>query len=605
MPTTRIGNTSMTGGSAIVTPGQSPNRNNKATRIGDTTVSGNGSVRVTNSPKTNQSLNGSSNNTSQNFSPSGSNPMTQNNNVGVRGAMQQAGFDNYGIGYNNGAVTYNGQNVIIPSNVENGTSYASQDAVNRGMSDYLTNNGYSGIRQTLTDRGIDPSRIGWSNGYVTIDGQNAFKPQYNVNGTTYAGEIDMNDMTRQAYEQAGTPLIGARDYVTSQGYGGLVDWDGSNATIGGVPIDTAYVQNGVAYATQEDIDNAIAEFEKRTGMMTPADVTQAYEDRYGGVVDNALNTLLNREEWSYDPESDLAWQTYLDQYTNLGEDAYRRALNDNNTNVFGASGAALSEALAARNDYMQEAAYQLPQLIRDSYDRYTGETDRLRNNLADSRTVGNDYYDRTYQQRQDVYDETYQALQDERDEKQWQDQWADEHALNDLQIEQGRIYTDRYPEIVDTELGLNQVDLATGQFELGMTQSTALGDFTPQMAQTLGLVWDQTRNGYMNPMNGELVDPLTGVYAYAYAEAAGSQAAQNAGQMGMAAGLSGMTGNVIMPPGYQITMQRLADQALSQPGAQTAATAAGGYTTPSWTMPSMAVPNGYIPATVPKSATGQ
>lgn len=579
MPTTRIGNTSMTGGSAIVTPGQSPNGNNKATRIGDTTVSGNGSVRVTNSPKTNQSLNGSSNNTAQNFSPSGSNPMTQNNNVGVRGAMQQAGFDNYGIGYNNGAVTYNGQNVIIPSNVENGTSYASQDAVNRGMSDYLTNNGYSGIRQTLTDRGIDPSRIGWSNGYVTIDGQNAFKPQYNVNGTTYAGEIDMNDMTSRAYDLAGQPLTGVRGYVTSQGYGGLVDWDGSNATIGGVPIDTKYVQNGVAYATQEDIDNAIAEFENRTGMMTPADVTQAYEDRYGGVVDNALNTLLNREEWSYDPDTDLAWQTYLDQYTNLGEDAYRRALNDNNTNVFGASGAALSEALAARNDYMQEAAYQLPQLIRDSYDRYTGETDRLRNNLADSRTVGNDYYDRTYQQRQDVYDETYQAQQDERDEMRWQDQWADEHALNDLQIEQGRIYTDRYPEIVDTDLALNNLDLATGQFELGMTQSTALGDFTPQMANTLGLTWNDTKKSYVNPMTGEAVDPFTGVLLYEYATSMGSQMAQNAGQMGMLNGLRSMyNGNEILPQGYNVMSEWRSQMPVATSGdtaaAQTSATTA-------------------------------
>lgn len=580
MPTTRIGNTSMTGGSAIVTPGQSPNRNNKATRIGDTTVSGNGSVRVTNSPKTNQSLSGSNNNTAQNFSPSGSNPMTQNNNVGVRGAMQQAGFDNYGIGYNNGAVTYNGQNVIIPSNVENGTSYASQDAVNRGMSDYLTNNGYSGIRQTLTDRGIDPSRIGWSDGYVTIDGQNVYKPQYNVNGTTYAGEIDMNDITRQAYDLAGQPLIGARDYVTSQGYGGLVDWDGSNATIGGVPIDTKYVQNGVAYATQEDIDNAIAEFENRTGMMTPADVTQAYEDRYGGVVDDALNTLLNREEWSYDPESDLAWQTYLDQYTNLGEDAYRRALNDNNTNVFGASGAALSEALAARNDYMQEAAYQLPQLIRDSYDRYTGETDRLRNNLADSRTVGNDYYDRTYQQRADTYDEMYQALQDERDEKRWQDQWADEHASNLQTLYQGDIYNQGYENRLAVEDALNKLDLDTGQFELGMSQSTARNNFTPETAADIGIVWDETKKQYIDPLTGLPVTPFTGVYNYQLAEASGAQAAQNAGQMGMAAGLSGMTGNIVMPSGYQMTMQRLADQALSQP---TSAATAGTIVTPGTT----------------------
>ena len=556
MPTTtRIGNTSVTGGNAIVTPGNRPTdqNRNRATRIGDTTVSGRGSVQV-NSPKTNQSLNSSTNNSAQNFAPSNSNPMTSDR-VGVRGAMQNAGFDNYGIGWNNGSVTYNGTPVVQPSTVENGTSYAPADVVNRGMYDYLKNSGYSGIRQTLTDRGIDPSRIGWNNGYVTIDGQNAFQPQYNINGTTYAGETDLNDMTRQAYSQAGDPLIGARDYISGLGLGGLVDWDGSNVTVGGVPIDTKYVQNGVGYATQEDIDAALNQFYDQTGYMSNADVTQAYEDRYGGIVDDALDTLLNREQWNYDPDEDLAWQVYLDQYQRLGEDAYRRALNDNNTSVYGASGAALSEALAARNDYMQEAAEQLPQLIRDNYDRYTGETERLRNNLADATGVANDFYDRTYQQRNDTYDEIYQSMGDEQDEKLRQDKWADEHRLNEQQMYQTDIYNQLYPDIVRLERDLNQMDLDTGRTELGMTQSTALNSFTPEMAAILGLQWDEAQNGWVNPMNGQVVTPFTGVYNYEAATAAGAKSAENAANMAIMNSIRAANGQPLLPSGAAIGRQ--------------------------------------------------
>ena len=479
MPTNRVGNTSVTGGATVVTPGRT--NQSQATQIGNTTVSGGGTVRAT--PRTNQSLAGNNNQTTQNYSPTGGNPMTQ-----PRATTTTA----------------------TPTTTTT-TATAPQGTIP--------------LRQSLVERGVDNNRIGWNNGYVTIDGQNVYQPEYNIDGTTYADEYTINDITRQAYEQANDPLIAVRPAVSGYGLAGLVDWDGSNATIAGIPMNTRYVQDGTAYATEEDVADAVRRFEEATGYTQPRDVTAAYEDRYGDTVDNALNTLLNRQEWDYDPDTDLAWQAFVDQYTRLGDDAYRRALNANNSSVYGASGAANSEALAARNDYMQQLNDNLPELMRDSYNRYVGETDRLTNNLTSAQGVGNDYYNRQYAEQNDTYNQLRQSMQDNRDERHWWDESNRENAYAQRELEQADIYNGYYGNLLDaqinqilSETALNQLEEESGRNELRAQNSTMVGEWTPEQADYLGLVWDETQNHYIDPRTGRVSTPFTGNTLYGTAE---------------------------------------------------------------------------------------
>lgn len=495
MPTTanRIGNTTVSrnGGARIVTAGDTANK------VGNTTVSGGGTVRAKsggNAAMPNSTLSSakSSNNGAANFSPTGSNPMTQNNDQ-TASAPQTAAA-----------------NASVPG-------------------------GYSPIRQTLNSRGISNDRIGWNNGYVTIDGQNAYQPQYNDNGTTYAGDYAMNDITRQAYSQAGDPLVAVRDYTTtSGGYGGAVDWDGSNATVGGIPVDTIYVQDGNAYAPRSAVDAAIAQMEQNNGLIGNDGVTQAYEDRYGGVVDDALDTLLNRRQWDYDPNEDLAWQVYMDQYTKLANDAMIRTLEENNSSLTGATGAVLSQAMANRDSYMQQLTNMLPTLINDSYNRYTGETARLRDNLADSRDVGNDYYARMYQQNRDTYNDVRNSWLDEREQERWEtedmrnaamaaaelDAQRRQNTLLDQQIQQGDTYNNYYDQLVAQELRGNTLNndlldqnIWDAAFENYMRQGSATLNWTPESAAFLGLRYDPTTGKAYNAQGRE-IDPITGAYEY-------------------------------------------------------------------------------------------
>ena len=119
--------------------------------------------------------------------------------------------------------------------------------------------GYKPIRQTLNERNISNERIGFDNdGYVTIDGNKVIKPQYNIDGTTYADEATINQLTQDAYQRNGTPLVATRDYATSKGYSDIVDWDGTNPTIGGVATPATYItDNGVSYIPQSEADRLI------------------------------------------------------------------------------------------------------------------------------------------------------------------------------------------------------------------------------------------------------------------------------------------------------------------------------------------------------------
>ncbi|WP_340389593.1 hypothetical protein [Paenibacillus sp. FSL E2-0151] len=54
-----------------------------------------------------------------------------------------------------------------------------------------------GVRNALNGMGVDNNRIGFTNGYVTIDGQNVIRPQVNAGGNTYTSQANLNSVQGQ------------------------------------------------------------------------------------------------------------------------------------------------------------------------------------------------------------------------------------------------------------------------------------------------------------------------------------------------------------------------------------------------------------------------
>lgn len=237
-----------------------------------------------------------------------------------------------------------------------------------------------------------------------------------IGNTTVSGGGDA--VVQGSSDKKSSLLVGARDYTSSKGYSGIVDWDGENVLVGGTAVKPEYVTNGIAYVNKSNIDNALSDFEERNGIIGNDKVLDLYNKKYDNKISDALKKVTNRESFSYDPDDDPVYNAYKEKYERLAEDAYRRVLNDNNTSVTGASGAVLSEALASRDEYLKELSDMIPELAENAYDRYSGETQRLENNLKLISDVADSYYDKVYKSNRDAIDDVTLAGERERAEKQ-------------------------------------------------------------------------------------------------------------------------------------------------------------------------------------------
>lgn len=530
--TRSLGGTSLTGkGAGVRIDTSKPvNIGANSRKIGNTTVTGNGAKVKAGGAVENFVLDTptESAKTLKSYSPSGSNPMTAGDSsqsqIGVRNWMTDNGFDNYKIGYDNinGTVTYNGQPFLVPSNVQDGVSTAPESALTRAAQDYYANQGLSGVRNSLTGRGIANDRIGYnaSTGTITIDGRDTgIKPETNLNGTTYGSEGIINELTNQAYDSAGDPLVSSRDYADSLGYGGLVSWDGNNVSVGGQSFAPTYVtSDGRAYVSKAQLDNAIASFRESNDIIGNGGVVDRYAERYDQPLQGALDRILGREAFDYDPNEDIAYQAYRDMYTRMADDALERVLNENNTSITGASGAVLSEALAARDNYLTQLTDKIPELVGDAYNRYTGETDRLNQNLDQLRTAANNYYIKLYQQNRDAYSDTMQGTQyGDQEDQRWFDNYM--QLIND---EYSRRLTEQ--EIISAILSNDQTRMSNAASNAYMR-----GSFTPEEAALWGVPVTQL------PWQGQLRYTIDSGIANSYGPALGSVFAEAAAnQMRMA-----------------------------------------------------------------------
>ncbi len=119
-----------------------------------------------------------------------------------------------------------------------------------------------------------------------------------------------------------------------------------------------------------------------------------YEDKYGAKVDELFDRVMNREDFSYDMESDPNYQVYKDMYTREGNRAMQDTLAQVAQNAGGNNSYAVSAAAQANNYYMQQLADKVPELYDAAYNRYMNEENLRRQDLELARMLESDDYNR-------------------------------------------------------------------------------------------------------------------------------------------------------------------------------------------------------------------
>lgn len=110
-------------------------------------------------------------------------------------------------------------------------------------------------------------------------------------------------------------------------------------------------------------------------------VSESFTDPYAGQRAALIDKLANRE-FSYDPDTDLAYQSYVSQYRRESERAGRDALAQAAALTGGqASTAAVTAAAQAADYYNSKAGDVLPDLYKLAYQMYAGENQTLLDQL--------------------------------------------------------------------------------------------------------------------------------------------------------------------------------------------------------------------------------
>lgn len=368
-----------------------------------------------------------------------------------------------GDGTAGNAVKQNGT-MTQPRNTQNSTGVMTRQQV-------PAMDGLSGVRAMFNNAGIQ--NVGWNDSTksVTIDGKDYLTPnKISDDGTAYADRQSIQSTINQNYRDNGKPLVGARSYVDSMGLGNAATWSDGQLMIGGQQVPVAYVdENGTAWAQQSDVDSAAARYKQNAGIRGNQGVVDDWSSKYGDRINDALNTILNREKWSYDTESDPAYQAYRDAYTREGNRAYQNAYAQMAANTGGyGSSAGMTAAGQQMNYYMQQLNDRVPELMQNSYNRYMGEQELNRAALNSLLGAANDEYSKAYQANHDSINDSntanyYSYLRDidardynrqvETEDRQWD---ITKNILQN-QVRQSNYDTDRYERNADLDLQAKQI----------------------------------------------------------------------------------------------------------------------------------------------------
>ena len=103
-----------------------------------------------------------------------------------------------------------------------------------------------------------------------------------------------------------------------------------------------------------------------------------YESAYKEQINDILEKLENREEFSYDLNSDMLYQQYKNQYVSLGQ----TAMSDTMGQAAGLTGGygntyAYSAGAAAYNNYIQQLNNMIPELYENARESYQEEGNEL------------------------------------------------------------------------------------------------------------------------------------------------------------------------------------------------------------------------------------
>lgn len=173
-----------------------------------------------------------------------------------------------------------------------------------------------------------------------------------------------------------------------------------------------------------------------------------YESSYQALIDETLSKIMNRSAFSYDADSDMAYQGFIQRAERMGD----KALADNLGQFASMTGGRLNSwagtiATQSKNEFLGQALEALPMFEDRAYQRYRDEGNDLYNllgTLNDLDTTGYNRWRDTITDQQQMFGMVMQL--DDREfrnfeymtNQKWQQYNAEYQSFNDSLVQKGK-----------------------------------------------------------------------------------------------------------------------------------------------------------------------
>lgn len=167
--------------------------------------------------------------------------------------------------------------------------------------------------------------------------------------------------------------LSADGIVGNQTWGKLSGGSSSGESAQTTQSQTAQTQSKPDYSAYAYDASTNEAYQKATAALEAAQKeTPTYANSYDSQIQDIYNKIMNREDFSYDLNSDMLYQQMKDQYTNLGRQAMQDSMGQA-AGLTGGYGSSYAQSVGQQqyDAYLQKLNDNIPeyyQLARDAYD---------------------------------------------------------------------------------------------------------------------------------------------------------------------------------------------------------------------------------------------
>ena len=278
-----------------------------------------------------------------------------------------------------------------------------------------TQDGMVGIRASLNNMGFSDGSIGFDDysKTVTLNGKAFMKPSYldEDAGISYANAGDIQKSLVDFYRNSSDPIVRVSDaYSSAAGKYGLtadaLTYGNGTVSVGGNPLDILYIDgDDKAWAWQSSVNDAVDAYVDNSGITSPQRLAEEYANKYLSRAENILRKIQTRPEFSYDPDKDPVYLAYKNKYMTEGDRAARNSMGNYAALTGGyMNSAAVTAGAQAQQYYASQLANTIPDLAQQAYERYMDRYNTDMDLLRETVDMYNVAYDNAYNaNKQQVY----------------------------------------------------------------------------------------------------------------------------------------------------------------------------------------------------------